>query len=207
MPIMKPTNPRFYFSSLPSTYNIDSDQYRFMNGALTVHFSGQWRLDRTEQQSKLSSPYLAMLWAVSPSSPKYVAPCGHWLFWSKKCHRAALISPSKRQKRHRGRDRTKIRQSWEVAGWNFLNSQTALAGQNFLFLISYFWKFVFVFPIGSLGKSFGSSKTFNSFVSARANINVYPSLERVLYLFVYDRLTWLSRLKPAVQGWTTDHES
>ena len=154
------------------------------------------------------SPCLGAFWNISPAlrnmSPPHPAVID---FFGAKNARAALISPSKRQKRHRGRDRTKIRQSWEVAGWNFLNSQTALAGQKFLFLISYFWKFVFVFPIGSLGKSFGSSKTFNSFVSARANINVYPSLERVLYLFVYDRLTWLSRLKPAVQGWTTDHES
>ena len=68
-----------------------------------------------------------MLWEVSPSSPKYVAPCGHWLFWSKKCHRAALISPSKRQKRHRGPDRPKIRPFLRVASPNFLNSQSPLA--------------------------------------------------------------------------------
>ena len=67
-----------------------------------------------------------MLWDVSPSSPKYVAPCGHWLFWSKKCHRAALISPSKRQKRHRGPDRPKIRPFLRVASPNFLNSQSPL---------------------------------------------------------------------------------
>ena len=157
-------------------------------------------------QSKICHPALVRSGTSHPLS-KICHPPAVIDFFGAKNARAALISPSKRQKRHRGRDRTKIRQSWEVAGWNFLNSQTALAGQKFLFLISYFWKFVFVFPIGSLGKSFGSSKTFNSFVSARANINVYPSLERVLYLFVYDRLTWLSRLKPAVQGWTTDHEN
>ena len=112
--------------------------------------SWQWGLDRSEQ-FKLRSPALlrqgprltlkksfhqqvgrgtwlclAMLWEVSPSSPKYVAPCGHWLFWSKKCHRAALISPSKRQKRHRGPDRPKIRPFLRVASPNFLNSQSPL---------------------------------------------------------------------------------
>ena len=79
-------------------------------------------------RSETKLPCLAMLWEVSPSSPKYVAPCGHWLFWSKKCHLAALISPSKRQKRHRGPDRPKIRPFLrELASPNFLNSQSPLA--------------------------------------------------------------------------------
>ena len=197
--------------SLPSA-NIPSlgfsHQCTFLHYNTTYHKCHIYRQTQVTLISSVSEKwtpcnlkYVTLPWCVLEHltrSPKYVTPPAVIDFFGAKNARAALISPSKRQKRHRGRDRTKIRQSWEVAGWNFLNSQTALAGQKFLFLISYFWKFVFVFPIGSLGKSFGSSKTFNSFVSARANINVYPSLERVLYLFVYDRLTWLSRLKPAV---------
>ena len=77
-------------------------------------------------QPASSQDYVALLFSLSNISPENMSPCGHWLFWSKKCHRAALISPSKRQKRHRGPDRPKIQPFLRVASPNFLNSQSPL---------------------------------------------------------------------------------
>ena len=179
--------------------------------------SWQWGLDRSEQ-FKLRSPALlrqgprltlkksfhqqvgrgtwlclAMLWDVSPSSPKYVAPCGHWLFWSKKCHRAALISPSKRQKRHRGPDRPKIQPFLRVASPNFLNSQSPLVGQtttgqrykNFsLWFIFWTVKHSGRLSIWILGRSLGSFKTFNSFVSER-EISMFIQVWRGFYICLF----------------------
>ena len=154
-------------------------------------------------------PCLAAPCNISPYSPKYVTlrPVIDF-FGGKKCQAAALISPSKRQKRHRGPDRPKIRPSQqrsESRQFKLSQFQSPLASIYPKYKIS-FWpgqysetsNTLMKVPIWILGKSLGSLKTFNSFVSGWANINVYPSLERVLYLFVYDRLTWLSRLEPAL---------
>ena len=146
--------------------------------------------------------------ATSHPALQNMSPCGHWLFWGQKMPQrlwyrhqsdknaiAAQIDP---RSGHLKKDR-------RVASLNFLNSWSPLASiykiQNQFLARSIFRDFQYSLmkvPIWILGKSLGRLKTFNSFVSGRANINVYPSLERVLYLFVYDRLTWLSRLKPAL---------
>ena len=58
------------------------------------------------------SPCLPAPCNISPCSPKYVTLRSVIdFFGGKKCQAAALISPSKRQKRHRGPDRPKIRPS------------------------------------------------------------------------------------------------
>ena len=141
-------------------------------------------------------------------SPKYVAPAVIDFFGAKNAT-AALISPSKRQKRHRGPDRPKIRPS-EARSEGFASCQFKLSQFRWLpqghhrRYRRFFW-FIFLAAVNSassnldLGQKFGQFRNFQQLcLGRRANINVYPSLERVLYLFVYDRLTWLSRLKPAL---------
>ena len=160
----------------------------------------------------------SQLWNISPRSPKYVTPRSltfleqkmpQRLWYRHQSDKNAIAAQIDPRSGH-------LKQDWGgVASLNFLNSQSPLAAPGppskiqKIFSDSSFWSpSILWVPIWILGKSLGSLGTFNSFVSAaRANINVYPSLERVLYLFVYDRLTWLSRLKPALQGRTTDCKS
>ena len=133
-----------------------------------------------------------------PARSKICHPPAVIDFFPAKNATAALISPSKGQKRHRGPDRPKIRPSQARSEFKLSQFQKS---------VGYFQRFIFLLVhqySGSsnldLGQKFGQFQKFEQLClgGARANINVYPSLERVLYLFVYDRLTWLSRLKPAL---------